>query len=155
MKKILSLIVLAVAFSSCEDEVRFSNPSVQGEKDNVFWRAADYTASVSGGSLTISAFTPYEILTLKTSSSAPGTYVLGENNINVATYSVEIDGARSSYATGTEIGDGEITIDAAQEPGTITGKFKFNAPQTTDPLAGLVVNFQYGVFYRIPIATTN
>jgi len=152
MKKILSLIVLAIAFSSCEDEVKFSNPSVQGEKDNVFWRASDFSASVSGGSLTVSAFTPYEIVTLKTSSAAPGTYVLGENNANVATYTIEMDGARSVYTTGTEIGDGEIIIDPAQQPGTITGKFKFNAHSTTDPIAGLVVNFQYGVFYRIPIA---
>lgn len=155
MKKILSLIVLAIAFSSCEDEVKFSNPSVQGEKDNVLWKASDFSASVTGGSLTISAFTPYEILTLKTSSAAPGTYILGENSTNVATYSTELDGARSTYTTGPEIGDGEITIDPAQQPGTITGKFKFNAHLTTDPIAGLVVNFQYGVFYRVPIESVN
>ena len=151
MKKFLSLLLVALAFTSCEDDVSFNNPSVQGEKDNVFWRASDYRASVAGGSLTVSAFTPYEILTLKTVSSAPGTYILGEDDLNVATYSIELDGATSTYTTGTDIGDGEIIIDAAQAAGTISGKFKFNAHITTDPLAGLVVNYQYGVFYRVPL----
>jgi len=152
MKKILLLIVLAVGFTSCEDEVSFSNPSVQGEKDNVFWRATDYRATITGGALTVYAYTPYEVLTLTTSSSAPGTYILGEDDIETATYYVEMDGNRSTYSTGEEIGDGEITIDQVQETGTISGKFKFNAPPENDPL-GQVVNYQYGVFYKIPITT--
>ena len=151
MKKILSILVLALVFASCEDEVRFSNPSVQGEKDNEFWRASDYNATVIGGALTVYAYTPYEILTLTTSSTAPGKYTLGVNELNKASYSTEIDGSRSTYTTGTGIGDGEIEIAQQQEAGTITGKFKFNAHATTDPIAGLVVNFQYGVFYRVPI----
>jgi len=151
MKKILSLIVLAIAFSSCEDEVKFNNPSVQGEKDNEFWRASDHSATVTGGMLTVYAYTPYEILTLTTSSTAPGKYVLGVNEINKASYSTEIDGTKSTYTTGTGIGDGEIEITQEQEAGTISGKFKFNAHATTDPIAGLVVNFQYGVFYKVPI----
>ena len=151
MKKILTLLVLALAFASCQDEVRFSNPSVQGEKDNEFWRAADYRAAVTGGMLTVFAYTPYETLTLTTSSTAPGKYTLGVNEINKASYSTEIDGAKSTYTTGTGIGDGEIEITKDQETGTISGKFKFNAHATTDPIAGLVVNFQYGVFYHVPI----
>jgi len=152
MKKILLLIVLAIGFSSCEDEVSFSNPSVQGEKDNVFWRAADFKATVIGGRLTVSAYTTFEELTLTTSSTAPGTYILGENDINAASYYVELDGEETAYSTGTELGDGEIIIDQKQELGTISGKFKFNAPPESDPL-GLVVNYQYGVFYKIPIVS--
>jgi len=153
MKKFVLLLVLAISFSSCEDEVSFSNPSVQGEKDNVLWRAADFNATATATSLTIYAYTPYEVLTLTTSSTAPGTYTLGENDTNTATYYVEIDGTRSTYSTGTDLGDGEIIIDDVQQLGTISGKFKFNAPPETDPL-GLAVNYQYGVFYRVPLTTT-
>ena len=48
--------------------------------------------------------------------------------------------------------DGEIEIteyDATKM--TISGKFKFNASDVTNPISGQVVNFQYGEFYKVPI----
>lgn len=48
--------------------------------------------------------------------------------------------------------NGEIEIteyDATKM--TISGKFKFNASDVTNPISGQVVNFQYGEFYKVPI----
>ncbi|MCY1497714.1 hypothetical protein D3C87_46850 [compost metagenome] len=151
MKKILSLLVLVAVFASCEDDASFNNPSVQGKKDNVLWRASSSTATITGGVMTINAYTPFETLTLITASTAPGTYTLGVNNSNKASYSFEADGITSIYSTGTGIGDGQIKIEASPE-GTVTGTFYFNAPSTiADPIGAPSVNYQEGHFYRVPI----
>lgn len=147
MKKILSLLVLVLVFSSCEDDATFNNPSVQGKKNNVFWRATSSSATIVGNTLTITAVTPFEILTLKTSSIAPGTYTLGEDNSNAASYSFQADGISSEYATGAGLGDGEIVIETSPT-GTVTGTFEFNAPGTD----GTVLNYIDGVFYHVPVA---
>ena len=146
MKKILSLLVLVIAFSACEDDATFNNPSVQGTKDGAFWRATSSSATVVGNTLTVTAVTPFEVLTLTTSSIEPGVYTLGENNSNAATYSFSADGINTEYATGSGLGDGEITIETSPA-GTVTGTFEFNAPGT----GGTVVNYIDGVFYHVPI----
>ncbi|MBC8643656.1 hypothetical protein H9W95_05085 [Flavobacterium lindanitolerans] len=53
MKKILSLLMLVAVFISCEDDATFNNPSVQGKKDNVRWRASSSYATITGGVLTV------------------------------------------------------------------------------------------------------
>ncbi len=50
MKKVIALLMLLVAFSSCESDVKFSNPGFQGIKDNIVWR----------GDLTIANFTAFD-----------------------------------------------------------------------------------------------
>ena len=47
MKKQFLYLFLFFAFISCADEVKFNNPSFEGQKDNVFWRAIDYKATLS------------------------------------------------------------------------------------------------------------
>ncbi|WP_300977346.1 DUF6252 family protein [Flavobacterium sp.] len=65
MKKILFFVALALVMSSCSDDVVFNNPSVQGLKDNVFWRALQSKAVVSkDGTVAIEAVTLKENLTL-------------------------------------------------------------------------------------------
>lgn len=101
MKRFLSLILIAIAVSSCQDDVKFNNPGFQGLKDDVFWRANDTRAYVSSsGNLRIEALTEYETLTLNTSSANAGTYVLGTTNTNnSATYSSDFNGNELEYAT--------------------------------------------------------
>ena len=155
MKKILSLLVLLVAFTACEEDVQFNNPAVQGLKDNQLWRASEYTAVMgSDNSLMITAKNGFEILTLRTASVDAGQYVLGVNEVNKAAYVLSADGIEDAYQTGTNIGDGQITIsndgretDVAR--GYISGKFYFNAVNDE----GQIVNFQEGVFYKIPITS--
>jgi hypothetical protein len=101
MKRFLCLFIIAMAFSSCQEDVRFNNPGFQGLKDDVFWRANDARAYVDAtGKLRIEALTAYEVVTLNTSSANVGTYVLGTTNINnSATYSSNINDIQLEYAT--------------------------------------------------------
>ncbi len=101
MKRFLSLFIIAVAFSSCQEDVKFNNPGFQGLKDDVFWRANDARAYIdASGKLRVEAYTTYEIMTLNTTSPNVGTYVLGTTNVNnSATYSSNFNDIALEYAT--------------------------------------------------------
>ena len=154
MKKQLLFIFLLFAFISCTDDVKFNSPSFEGRKDNVFWRAVDSRAILtSNGSLSIEAFTRNEKVTLKTTSTLPQTYILGTGTAIIATYDLREASGTVTFSTGTGIGNGEIIIeeyDAVNK--TVTGTFKFNAENIlNNPLAGPILNFQYGTFYKVPV----
>ncbi|GGD19544.1 DUF6252 family protein [Flavobacterium orientale] len=155
MKKIISLFVLAFLFNSCEEDVKFSNPAVQGKLDNVLWRAIDFQATTDlSGALTLNAYTSNQELNLKTPSKNPGVYVLGENSARSASFTTNFSGETLIYSTGSGIGgDGEIVItefDGANN--TVTGTFRFNAVNIeNNPLGGELLNMQNGVFYKIPV----
>ena len=101
MKNFLPLFIIALVFSSCQEDVKFNNPGFQGLKDDIFWRANDARAYVSTtGKLRIEAYTEYEIITLNTASPNVGTYVLGTTNLNnSATYSSNFNEVQLEYAT--------------------------------------------------------
>ena len=101
MKRFLSLFLVAMAFSSCQEDVKFNNPGFQALKDDVFWRANDARAYVdASGKLSLEALTAYEVVTLNTSSANVGTYILGTTNINnAATYSSNFNDVVLEYAT--------------------------------------------------------
>ncbi len=154
MKKLSLIIIVLFAFISCQEDVRFNNPSLQGMKDNVFWRAVESKASVaSNGSLLIEAYTGAETLTFKLASTAKKNYILGIDNVNTVSYVLSDPSGLITFSTGTGKGDGQITIteyDTAN--GTISGTFKFNAENTyNNPLVGALVNFQQGVFYKVAV----
>ncbi|SHF75389.1 hypothetical protein SAMN05443549_101233 [Flavobacterium fluvii] len=156
MKKPLLYIFLFFAFVSCTDEVKFNNPSFEGQKDNVFWRAIDYKAFLAtNGSLSIEGYTRNEKLTLKTTSTTAQTYPLGTSDSKTATYVLTDASGTITFATGLGIGEGEIVIqeyDAVNK--TVSGTFKFNAENIyNNPLVGPILNFQYGHFYKIPVTT--
>ena len=151
MKKITSYIFLLFVIISCQEEVKFNNPSFQGQKDNFFWRAVDSKATISAGSLTIEALTSTEKVTLKTTSIIPGTYMLGNGITNKATYSISDGIGTANFSTGFADDEGQIVItdyDASNK--TITGTFKFNA-NNTNLTVGSFLNFQKGVFYKVPV----
>lgn len=155
MKKILSLIVLLVAFSSCEEDVQFNNPTIQGLKDDALWRAVSFSATktTSNGALTIVASNGFETLTLKAQSTDPGTYDLGVNETNKASFVFSSPEFDTAYQTGAGIGDGQLEISGIPTEtnigaGFITGKFRFNAVDED----GEAVNFRNGVFYKVPIS---
>ena len=153
MKKLLSLLVLLVAMTSCEEDVKFNTPAVQALKDNELWKAAEYKAMIVGGSLTIEATNGFETVVLRTVGSTPGeSFELGINNSNRATYSLVADALVEEYQTGTNIGNGLIEISADPTEtniaeGYISGNFRFNAVSSSDE----TVNFQRGFFYKVPI----
>ena len=154
MKKYFLYVILLFAFVSCQQDVKFNNPSFQGQKDNVFWRAIDYKAILAAdGSLSIEGFTRNEKLTLNVNSTNIGNYFLGIDNLNTATYVLTDTSGTITFATGFGVGQGQIVIteyDTLNK--TVSGTFKFNAENVdNNPLAGPVLNFQYGVFYKIPV----
>jgi hypothetical protein len=154
MKKQILFIVLLFALISCESDVKFNNPSFEGQKDNMFWRAVDSKATLmANGSLTIEAYTRNEIVTLKTTSTTTQIYPLGICTSNVATYVFTDASGTVTFLTGNGIGNGEIVIeeyDAVNK--TITGTFRFNAENVNNnSLAGPLLNFQYGHFYKVPV----
>jgi hypothetical protein len=101
MKKLVSLFIIAVFFSSCQEDLQTNNPGFQGLKDDVLWRSNDTRAYVSPtGALTIEAQTEYENVTLNTSSISVGKYVLGTTNAaNLASYSSNFNDVSMEYAT--------------------------------------------------------
>jgi hypothetical protein len=155
MKKIISFFVMITLLSSCEENVKFNNPSVQGRLDNATWRAIDFQAFVDlNGALTINAYTSNQELILKTPSRNPAVYVLGENSARSASFITNFSGNQLIYATGANIGgDGQILIDEYDAVNnTVSGEFRFNAVNIeNNPLGGELLNMQNGVFYKIPV----
>lgn len=156
MKKQVLYILLLFAFISCQDDIKFNSPSFQGQKDNVFWRAIDSKAILAAnGSLSIEAYTRNEKLTLKTTSTIAQTYPLGTSTSKMATYVLTDANGTITFSTGIGIGEGQIVIeeyDAVNK--TVTGTFKFNAENVNNnPLVGPTLNFQYGVFYKVPVSS--
>ena len=101
MKNFLSLLIITIVLSSCQEDVKFNNPGFQGLKDDVFWRSNDTRAYVdAAGKISIEAYTQYEIITLNTASANVGTYILGTiNGNNSATYSSNFNDVQLEYAT--------------------------------------------------------
>ncbi|UUC45904.1 DUF6252 family protein [Flavobacterium cerinum] len=106
MKKILSLVVLMAAFTSCEENVQFNDPSLQGEKNYGLWRAADAHASIGAdGSVTIEGITVDEQVVLRTSSFQNGTYSLGTTDqSNRASFISTMNGVEDIFTTGVTNG---------------------------------------------------
>ena len=154
MKKFLASIVLLILFASCSDQIRFNNPAIQGQKDNLFWRATSSRATLqSDNSLKIEGFMQFETLTLITASVNVGTYPLGVNDAVKASFETTKPGEEKVYSTGTNSGDGQIEITEFDPTNnTISGNFRFNAEKRFENLPDKeMLNFKQGVFYKIPI----
>lgn len=100
MKKIFSIVALTLLLVSCENDIKTNSPAFQGEKDNVFWRAADSKVSFNtGGTISISAYTDKELVTLEV-PNAIGVHNLGTSNANIsASYSYNNEGTVLFYET--------------------------------------------------------
>jgi hypothetical protein len=156
MKKYFLVVFAVIFLSSCEEDVRFNNPSFQGLKDNFFWRADQSQANIgSDGSLVVKAFLGRETITLKMVSTALQTYYLGVDDANNATYILTSSGYTSTFSSGAGIGNGQIVITEYDDLNkTVSGTFKFNLENVfNDPLTGAMLNFQQGVFYKVPVKT--
>jgi hypothetical protein len=101
MKKWFSIISLLVLFSSCQDEVKFNNPSFQAYRDDVLFRAIQVTATKSStGSIRIEAVAEDETFVLNIANSVTGTYYIAStNNNNWATYTSNFNDIDVEYFT--------------------------------------------------------
>jgi len=158
MKRISLLLFVFLAFLSCEENVEFSTPGIQGQLDNVTWRAIDVRGTINdAGRVTITGRVRDQFLELKIPSKNKATYVLGNNANRVANYTINIGDIELFYTTGVNIGGvGEIKVtEFDADTNTITGTFRFNAVNINDnPIGGEFVNFQYGNFYKVPLLPT-
>ena len=154
MKKIASFLLLFFVIISCTTEVTRNDPAFEGYKDDVRWRAKGMQAELAANqSVTIKGMNQFETVTLRVQSKNPGIYIIGENNQTAAAYLNIQDGIELAYATGPDMGDGEIEI-TEFDPITmkISGEFRFNAVNVNDnPLGGPIMNFQHGFFYNVPV----
>lgn len=160
MKKFIILFLATITLSGCTQEVSFNNPSVQGTKDNYFWRAQSFSATIDPvtNTITLDADSQFETLTLKmplpsVTNICPITSVLGTGSASEATFSYVVNGQNLFYATGANAQDGQIIL-SEYDPinKTISGTYRFNAFNlTNNPLGNPIVNFTQGVFYKVPV----
>ncbi len=155
MKKTILLIVVLFAVVSCEQDVRFNDPSFQALKNDVFWRAIDSRATLaSDGSLLIEAFTSNEVLSIKIHGIDQDIdYILGGGNSENAVYELKENLNMIIYRTDGTTANGQITITKYNEVNeTITGTFKFNVKNVSDSeLVNPILSFRQGVFYNVPV----
>jgi len=167
MKKILSLIIIVIAFSSCETDVKFSDPGFQGRKDNFVWRADDASATILDGQLTITAYRGLETVVL--SVPAPTVAITKNNPVtfelatvegtSTANYNYSDQGTAFNYVTGYDdfegegIGNGQVLINELDFVNKrVSGQFKFNVKYDGESeIVAENVNFQEGAFYHVPL----
>ena len=162
MKKFIIIFTTVLALSSCGSDVKFNDPTFQGQKDNVLWRADVVNAAITGSTLTINAFRGLEIVSIvvpaptrPVSSLDPFVYNLGTDDATsndiFASYSYTENGISLNYATAQYIGNGQVIINK-YDPVTkkLSGSFRFNAEYEGDnDLVPKNLNFQSGFIYNI------
>ncbi|MFD2551170.1 DUF6252 family protein [Bizionia sediminis] len=155
MKKLLVIALVFTTIFSCNDEVEFNTPALQGKKDGIRWKATTYNAFFNdAGLLVITGNDNFETVTLRLTSLAVGNYQLGGNAANQAEF---LDFEKTQFATtnapnpdfNVYPASGQITIsriDTANN--TVSGEFFYTAYSNN----GLkVVTFSEGVFFDIPL----
>ncbi|WP_337968175.1 DUF6252 family protein [uncultured Flavobacterium sp.] len=158
MKKYYYLIITAFLLISCTEDIKFNTPAFQGLKNNVFWRAQNYTASSkTNGDLIIEGRLGADAVSLKLPSPTPKTYILGVDNLTTASYLNRFTAGTPVFTTGTNKGSGQIVItEFDAQKNTISGTFRFTAPNTNEKdLENPSVTFTEGVFYKIPYTPTS
>lgn len=155
MKKIALLFLTLLTLWSCGDEVEFSTPGFQANKNYNIWRANYFTATIDNSSGTdriiITAGKSNEKMTFLLNSGALGIHLLSETSFSTATFTDFDDREYStanppdpSVSLYPEIGEVRIT---GYTPEYISGEFRFIA-YTEDGMN--TIGFHEGVFYRIP-----
>lgn len=158
MKKLSFLLPLLLLFISCdkENEVESNNTAFQSLKNEAFWRATSYSASIDKeGKLTIIGSSDYDKVTLQTASANAQTYALGVDDFSGATYINSLSKQEVIYKTGKETGSGQIIItDYNKVVNIVSGTFSFIAPNSDDAQTiDKSVRFKEGVFYKVPVTS--
>ncbi|TQD40474.1 DUF6252 family protein [Haloflavibacter putidus] len=142
MQKYLILLLIACLSFSCSDEIESNSPAIQGEVDGVFFRAnSSFVVKNEDNTYTIKGETGFEEIALTVDTIKLGSYTLGQNNLNKATFT---NSDQEVFTTGTN-GYGEIEI-TKLEGNTVSGQFYFDAYSAT----GDTLNFNKGYFFFVP-----
>lgn len=159
MKKIALYLVTVSAFllfPNCANEIEFNSPSVQGNKDGVYWKAQYERVDIDFGGWLIEGGNYGETIQLVTRTDTRGTFNLGiEGSENEAIFR---DSEGVVYSTAFEPdpslsvypGEGQIIVDNITNttPKRVYGTFWFTA-YSEDGMKS--VTFNQGVFYGAPL----
>lgn len=156
MRKVFTVLLVVFSSLSCSDEVRFNSPSFQAHKNgNVLWKGNFLAADIDNGGFVVEGRNAGERVQLITKSDTRGTFDIGIGTGNIAIFK-DVDG--TVYST-ENLPDpsvsvypptGQIIVDDIDHnnPKNIYGTFWFYA-YTSDGLS--MVNFNEGVFYKVPL----
>lgn len=148
MKKYAILMLVALtAFASCEN-IEDNSPALQGEIDSTFFKASTALFITDGnGRYVIQGATARRTVSLGLSDNAEGTYNLGANGNNYASYE---DENGNIYST-TPLGNGQVIITDVENDGSLTGTFSFMAVRP-----GIdTIYMSKGRFYQVPASVFN
>ena len=152
MKYFLFILLLPLAFLSCQDDIQTSSPTFQGLQQGDFvWRSTVRTATVqSSGVLSISGSDGYGTMIISLPEAAVGVYTLGQGELSTITFTEGIT-TYSTQNNGTEfpvyLGDGQVTLEEVNTVSkTLKGSFYFNS---YDDEGSKYLNFSQGVFYNL------
>jgi hypothetical protein len=152
MKYFLFILLLPLAFLSCQDDIQTSSPTFQGLQQGDFvWRSTVRTATVqSSGVLSISGSDGYGTMIISLPEAAVGVYTLGQGELSTITFTEGIT-TYSTQNNGTEfpvyLGDGQVTLEEVNTVSkTLKGSFYFNS---YDDEGSKYLNFSEGVFYNL------
>ena len=152
MKYFLFILLLPLAFLSCQDDIQTSSPTFQGLQQGDFvWRSTVRTATVqSSGVLSISGSDGYGTMIISLPEAAVGVYTLGQDELSTITFTEGIT-TYSTQNNGTEfpvyLGDGQVTLEEVNTVSkTLKGSFYFNS---YDDEGSKYLNFSEGVFYNL------
>jgi len=152
MKYFLFILLLPLAFLSCQDDIQTSSPTFQGLQQGDFvWRSTVRTATVqSSGVLSISGSDGYGTMIISLPEAAVGVYTLGQGELSTITFTEGI-ATYSTQNNGTEfpvyLGDGQVTLEEVNTVSkTLKGSFYFNS---YDDEGSKYLNFSEGVFYNL------
>ena len=153
MKKYFYVLSFLLLFISCTEDIRFNNPAFQTLKDNVFWRGQNYKAETdSNGIFMIEGSLGYEKINFYIPEPSEKSYTLGIDNITKATYKNTYPGQEEEFSTGEAKGSGQIIVtEYNSEEKTISGTFRFAAPNVNPDAEKQQIHFTEGVFYKIPV----
>ncbi len=147
MKNIVVVLFTIFAFYSCE-HLETNSPVFQGEVDNIFFKALDaQIIENEDGSYTIQGISLEETVSIRISSTQNGTYTLGGESVNFATYE---DNDGNIYTSNPE-GEGTVVVTSQDTlVNALTGTFNFvGILSGVDTLA-----ISNGIFFEIPYITS-
>ena len=134
MKNIFYLFIASLVLSACTTDIQTNNPAFQAKFNDATWRANDARVSIDGdGRFVITAYTQYETIVLRASSSDLGTYVLGSTNQD-SYASYDFDGLEFSSSYDTSLFSGPA-YKVSNIVNVGTGYANSNNSQTT-PVTG-------------------
>ena len=141
MKKIIYLLAIVFLYVACSDDVKFSDPGLQANKNNTVWKALEIFATKdASGVVTIKANAEDGSITLKIASSSKGKYILGTANTNnKASHTTILANGTSYVFDTTPIKGPAAAITSLFSGGTAYTASSNAATTTTGVGAGLTV----------------